>query len=191
MNENLKNILTSGLVALVVVALGFAIYSPGTSTITERIKEQFGALTGPDIPYNYIGVGGERIHRFGATFVATSTSLCVFAPDFGTTTIRSISVGINVSTSTASVITFAKATNDTSASTTVLWTAALGANTKGFIDVVATSTGGLIDTAFTLGPNDTLNISISGPVAGTEGVAIGSGLGDYLLNTCSASFLVH
>ena len=132
MNENLKNILTSGLVALVVVALALAIYSPGTSTITERIKAQFVALTGPDIPYSYFSFGGVR--HWAATLPSFNTATatpCALQSPFGTSTLISASARIDVASSSATTWGWYISADNFSTTTIVVPEISLAANAQG------------------------------------------------------------
>lgn len=82
----IKNILiTTVIVALAGVAL-FAISQP--RTIIERVEDRVGALTGPDIPYTYLTVGGVRHEFRSRDFTTTaSTTFCTLETPTGTSTL--------------------------------------------------------------------------------------------------------
>lgn len=161
-------------------------------------EDALGALSSPDSPFKYTGVGGLREIWVGGNLAASSTA-CSISPDFGTTTVTKVSFQ-TVGTSSATTLVVAKATNDTNATTTALFSQAIAAGVKATI-YAATSTvttGGqiaddLIDNVWTLAPNDVLNFDVQGLVEGdqdTKGLGI-VGDGGWRQGTCGAQFLVH
>lgn len=152
----------------------------------EAPVEAIGAVASPDMPFNYFGVGGLREHRFGSGSLAQgTTTICSFAPDFGTTTLRTFGMAWNIASTAATRIVFAKATNNTTASSTVYWETAIGAGISGTIHVTATTTSTGLDHQYVFGPNDTLNISLEGGDVGTDA------LGLTPTGNCSAIFEVN
>jgi len=161
-------------------------------------EPKLGALTSPDLPYNYIGVGGQRLAYYGRNLIASSTS-CSFNPDFGTTTIRSLAFQTH-STTTGTTLTIAKATNNNNATTTLIAEHTFAAGIKGTLFLVASTTdssgaGDGVDDEWTLGPNDVLNFDVQGLVNEGEGASSttipGLVSSNWTLGTCGVEFWVH
>jgi len=114
-----------------------------------------GALSGPDIPYFYLGVGGLR-NFFNSSPLSTSTTTpCAFQAN-ATSTLVSGGVKFTVSSTTATTITIAKATTPT-ATTTWIHNGSLAANAQGtFIVPGATTTNQIF------GPNEWFVVGMSG-----------------------------
>lgn len=172
------------------------------ATETTKVPEpeqSFGAISSPDIPYNYIGVGGLRTHAFGANFSASST-VCSFSPDFGTTTVKNLSFQ-TVGTTTATNLVIAKAVNSTNATTTVLAYHDFAAEVKGTYFLMASTTdsdgsGDGRDDEWTLSPDDVLNFNVQGLVntvndSSSSSTIEGLDNTDWRLGTCGVEFIVH
>lgn len=192
-----KTLVISGIVALI-VALIVVWITPSQvieRTVVKEIKESLGALVSPDISSNYLGIGGQRLHYMGANLTASSTA-CSFSPDFGTTTVRSLSFQ-TVGTTSATILVVAKATNDNNATTTALTTQAFSAGTKGTLFKVASTTdittiaNDGVDGGWTLSPNDVLNFDVQGLVQGGETFANGLVSEGWTDGTCGVELWIH
>lgn len=152
---NTKNAVIVGIAALVIVLGGLYFLAPSTPTVVHDVPK-VGALTGPDIPYPYLGVGGVRRYpTIGPIYVASTTISTIQSPPATSTLQLGAGCRLAVSSSTASQIIFAKASQIT-ATTTFLW----GQNiTAGAAAAVVASTS---NDNFVFGPSQYLNISMSG-----------------------------
>ena len=71
-----------------------------TNQQIQQRQRDFGALTGPDLPYDYLSVGGIRHHYFLKTSFGTPTTTpCAFAVPKGTSTLVSAVIRMGATTS--------------------------------------------------------------------------------------------
>ena len=105
----------------------------------------------------------ELINTPYARFALASSTACTYDPEFGTTTLKTIGFYHN-GTSTATTVTIAKATADTNATTTPIWTADFSAGIKGNLLLHASSTedSDFVDPIWVLAPGDVINIDVQG-----------------------------
>ena len=104
-------------------------------------SEKVGALTGPDIPYPYISVGGVATYFSRGALQTATTTPCAIATPPATSTLMYSGVNITTATSTATTWTVAWSTSPYLGSTTPLAAAfSLASGAQGSFDVVASST---------------------------------------------------
>ena len=137
-------------------------------------KNAFGALSGPDIPSNYLQWGGVRVENYSTSALnsATTTPMAIQSPAATSTLSLGSGCHFEVSSTTAKAVRFAKATSP-NATTTFLFGANIAANAKGSIAATTTTDN------FVFAPNNWLVMSMVG----------GTGV-DSPTAECVASFLV-
>ena len=139
---DLKNVLVSAGVALLVAVLGFAYFGP-TEKVIERTIEKIGAFPGPEIDSPFISVNGLRSHYYDSPFLVSSSTLCSFrAPVNSTTTLAFASAQINTASTAALFFEWGRGTTYTS-TTTSLGVVSLAARLRATI--IASTTGTVTD----------------------------------------------
>lgn len=142
------------LVAVLVIAIGAYLYT--------QVEKPFGAVTGPDSYFDY--VANNDLQRYGQTKPLTqaTTTVCAIKGPAATSTLIFAGVNFVVSSSTASTVTFAKAST-AFATTTSLSSTAVGAGAQGTI-VFATSTTATtgLNTNFVFGPSTYFVVGMAG-----------------------------
>lgn len=103
--EKTKNIALVGAVVGVFVLGGFAFNSPSVvvpraEDVAKLVSNRLGALTGPDIPYPFLKIGGVTKRYFNTAFNTSSSTFCSFGPIVATSTVN-FSAKITTGTSTA------------------------------------------------------------------------------------------
>jgi hypothetical protein len=118
--DKLQNWLIGGLI-VGFIALGIFVVSRPKPVITERDipRDNLGALTGPEIPYDYFSFGGVRRYAAHKDFATATTTLCSFLAPSATSTLVSATIQVTASTGTAIVLDLARS-NSPSASTTLI-----------------------------------------------------------------------
>jgi|SRR3990167_2537650 len=200
--EQIKNITLAGLVVAVLALFAFGGVAPSADDVAQRladdVSKRLGALTGPDIPYQYLSVGGFRTISRSAGFLRSSSSVCAFQPE-ATSTLTFASLRMSNGTNTALTWDIAKSANvvrdaDPTATTTgYLPTAGVATLTGTQAYIVASTTmfgpeDGLED-RLSFGPNDVLVFKFGGK-AGWTGT--GANLTNHgIEGECKAEFKVN
>ena len=194
--DKIKNIALYLGIAVVVLILGvtFPRSSKIGSEIIDRVSSELGALVGPDIPYNYLRVGGllKKYQHFSMS-TATST-LCVSDKTTATSTVR-VSGVLTASTGTPVTITMEDTTipfaTPTGAATSTLRGEGVlvAADTLGSFAHYATSSQTLAesnDRNGVIGPNK--YVVIRGDGNAIINAAAGAGKGQVYGGTCNFEF---
>lgn len=114
-------------------------------SLQEPVQEQkLGALSGPDIPYEYLSVNGDSTYHVGGPFKNATTTIVSFVNPYGTSATSTVDL-IRLDTTTAATSTYsvscgASATAYAADTVSLLDTAANG---------VATSTVGILENKLT------------------------------------------
>lgn len=145
MNQKLKagNIalivaVAAGMLAVLAIVLGVA-YRPGTVDITTNPNTvNLGAVPTATISGNYFSVGGVGRYSRGMGYVNATTTVCAIQAPAATSTLVSGGASFSLSSTTASLVTIAKAATQY-ATTTVLATSSMIANAFGYSDAMATT----------------------------------------------------
>ena len=193
--EKIKNIALTGTVVGVLVLIGLSTTQPNAPTAKDVAKEislSLGALVGPDIPYQYLSVGGFRTISLSSGLNTASSTVCAFKPA-ATSTLSFASLQVLTGTSTTLVWDIGKSTNPTATTTGFLATAgvSLTGGKQGTI-VASTSMNGTSDTGLdgrtVFGPNDWLVMKYGG-----EASQLTAGAAKYnsLAGSCKAEFKVN
>ncbi len=148
------------LIAILVIAIGAYTFPKG-NTIVERVV---GAVTGPDSYFDY--VANNDLQKFGQTkpLTTATTTVCAIKSPTATSTLTFGGIKFVVSTTSASVVTLAKASS-AFATTTLIGQQSIGANAQGTI-VVASSTPSanatFLDGLMTFAPNTYFVVGMQG-----------------------------
>jgi hypothetical protein len=129
--------------AVIAVLLGFSGFLYGHQTVPQP-TQPFGAISSPDLPGNYIGVGGVRKWSYSQPFAAATTTVCAVQSPAGTSTLQSAGAQFDVSSTTASTVTIAKATTAFATTTQIGTDYAIAAGARAFIMASTSPTGELI-----------------------------------------------
>lgn len=116
-----------------------------------------GSVTGPDLPFSYLGVGGVRSYKSRTDSLnQASTTACSMQTPNATTSLRSLTFNELTGTSTATIVTVATSTVP-SASTTPLMTYSVDSTALANIAYAPTTSQASI-----LAPNTYVNVTIKG-----------------------------
>lgn len=146
-----------------------------------------GALAGPDLPYQYIGVGGVRTYSFQTnSLTQASSTLCSIQSPAATSTLVGAAIRFDLaSTSVAYIDTYKVSTIGAASSTgTQLgtnYTIAAGAQAT----IVASTTGSTWDANGVFAPSQIIRWAIQSYAGGAN-----PGLGNAPSGSCQASFRV-
>lgn len=162
---NQTKIIVAGLIAALCVALVWSLNRPDT-IVYEPGEPSLGALAGPDISSPYLRWGDVAVYKAAQTMGTASTTVCALQAPSATSTLLVGSAKFDVSSTTATAITLAKATT-AFATTTDLGTQPLAANAQASFVITATTTPGgaawdISDTATTFAPNTWLTVGMKG-----------------------------
>lgn len=169
---------------LVVVLLGFGFYQVSKIEPARAPAPVVGALSSPDIPSQYLRVGGViHEYRFMNWNGGTSTP-CSFVSPSSTSTLVWSSLKVDTSTSTAVLWKLATSTIMNATTSGVTDEFALGSGAKGTMYYNGTTTPTLLDIVDSnvLPANTYVTWGFEG-VLGYSSTAFGG--------TCSAEFIVH
>lgn len=140
----LKPILAASLTALVVTLVGVSIIDAPQGPAGQNGKdgETFGALAGPDIPSNWIRVGGVEYYAQSAPLTQGASTTCALQGPSATSTL--VSAGIRFDTASSSAIKVELGRDNTAYATTTLLSGvySIAANARATIIASTTPTGG-------------------------------------------------
>lgn len=103
----MNKLATIGVGVVAVIALIIGLRSPSEKVVERRI-EQVGALTGPDIPYNYLIVGGVKQWFASSGFASATNTVCALQSPVASSTLIRASAKFTTSSTTATKVTIAK-----------------------------------------------------------------------------------
>lgn len=148
-----KNLIGAGIVAAI-VALG-AVFAFTPSATAPKA----GALAGPDIPFNYLRVGGLAQYSFEVPMVSTaSTTLCA-VPITATSSLLDAAISITVGSSTTALLDLATSTSQyaTTSATTLLKAQATTASAMNYFSFDPVNNNNI------LSPGQFLLLAVEGP----------------------------
>lgn len=154
--ETLK--IVAVLVVGVIVGFGGASFAHTSKVETPS----FGALAGPDIASNYLkwgGGNGVRVYPTARALSTATTTVCAIQSPAATSTLRYFGIKFDVSSTTASIITIAKATTAFATTTQIGTDYNIAANAQGFIQA---STSPAADAATVFAPNTWIVVGMRG-----------------------------
>lgn len=142
---------------------------------------KLGALSGPDLPYPYIGVGGVQTYSAKTALITASTTVCAIQGPSSTSSIEYSGVQITTATSTATTWTFAQSTDRFLGSTTpIVASFPLASGAQGSFAFHASTTQS-VATGGILSPNSWVVWTVAGTSISDA---------TKLNGTCSAQFKV-
>lgn len=159
----MKTYLVAGGVALL-ISLGVAWLVPGTT-----VEQIVGALTGPEIPFDHITVGGVGRYNFSQSMTQAASTTCNWQTPAATSTVG-ITARFTLASTSAALIEFGSSAGP-QATTTLITRMTLGAGVQATIRATTTATGGS-DDALTVAPSTWLAVKIGG--GGTLSVPTGT-----------------
>jgi len=134
--DTLKTVVISAIV-VVVGFVGVQFLHQGTG-----VTPTFGAISGPDIASTYLkwGAGnGVRVYPTARALSTATTTVCAIQSPNATSTLRSAAVRFDISSTTASTITFAKSATAFATTTQIGENVAIAANAQGFVQATTTA----------------------------------------------------
>lgn len=157
----MNKLLVSGLAGALLISTIFWVTLPSKTVKTVEVKdvssEALGALTGPDIPYQYISVGGVQMYSANVAFTTGTTTPCAIQSPAATSTLVMFGAQFDTSTTSATTVRFTKGTAMQATTTALSGQLALAANAKG--EFVASSTP---EATFIIAPNNWVQVSLVG-----------------------------
>lgn len=177
-----KTLITVSAIAIVsMIITGVVILKP----VNVKVElPNVGALAGPDIPYNWLTVGGVG-YEFGSMTIRTSsTTVCSFQSPAATSTLIFASVAVTTGTSTDLQYEMAKSLVNNTATTTSLGILNLDASAPGTM-VASTSPVVGKDTTIIFGPSEWLVVKYGSLTKGVGASSVSNGL----VGTCKAVWL--
>lgn len=197
---NIKNLVVPLIGILAVAALWIGITnSRKEPTIVEKKTLPVGALAGPDIPYNYLSIGGLITYYAHADLAATSSVPCALQSPSSTSTLAFWAA--RVDSNGLGAITFDVSTSSTaygSSSPSFILANTIAANAKDFVSwsggIAASTTNSRLigfdsfqpsvvtgESGYVIPPNTWLNMRVAtGTTPGT--------FANYLTGSCGAGF---
>ena len=175
MNDKLKVILLSAVVALV-VGLVVTYFRPARETVREIVKE-LGAVSGPDFDFSYFGINRVQTYYSSMSLISGTTTPCIIQnPTGGTSTLLRASARLDTTATTAAsrfVWARANVTNATSTSLNYLGHGLLGTSTllaSGGRGVIYASTTALdsLDDRLQFASGDFVVLGDQGHIIGTQ-----------------------
>jgi hypothetical protein len=161
------NLIKTFVTVAVVAGLTVGGYIAGNNSKVVEVKpvevrtqvQSLGALTSPDIPSPYISVGAvQEWYAKQPSLTQATTTVCALESPSGTSTLQSFTIKLDVSSTTASRVTLAKAATPY-ATTTILAEAAVSANAKSTLTATSTTMTELV-----FGPNQYAVVGMAGGI---------------------------
>lgn len=150
-----------------VISFVVAFIARPTNTIVKEVEKRVGALSGPDLPYDYFSFGGVRRYAYKGNLITGTTTVCSIQSPVATSTLESAAIRFDISSTTASYVYIGKGAN-TNATTTILGQAPLTANQKGTI-IATTTPLDALDEDKIFAPNQFLNFGMKPTEANSIG----------------------
>lgn len=175
MDKLQKNSLTIivSVVASVILVWGFGLGGKNIETVTKEVVKEvketgqsLGALSGPDIPFDYLGWGGVRTYSQAMDMrVATATVCAIQSPAATSTLVNGPVARFELASTSAVTLWVAKAAT-AFASTTVITTYSLGASAQATVMASSSPTMTVVDSTFVFAPNTWLTVGMTGAIKG-------------------------
>lgn len=170
----------TGVIALVFSG-AFWLIAPGKVAQT---VQQFGSLAGPDIPSPYLKWGGGIglvVRPTGVALTTATTTPCAIQSPAATSTLEVAGIRLDVSSSTATTWTIARATTAFATTTQIGTNYTVAANTQAFINASTSPAAGAPEV---FPPNNWLVFSETGGITSGD-----SGTGFVPSGECSAQWV--
>jgi hypothetical protein len=163
------NLIKTFVTVAVVAGLTIGGYIAGSSKdvivpeVKVNVPSTLGALTSNVIPAFDLTVGDLRTWSYNRDFTAATTTVCAIQAPAATSTLVYGAVKLDVSSTTASTVTVAKATT-AYATTTLIREASVSANAKATVLMASTTESALAQTNRIFGPNEYVVIGMAGGI---------------------------
>ncbi len=130
----MKETIIGAVAVLALLVGGYAALAP-----KDVAPQPVGAVSGPDIPFPYIAVNGVAKYYNRKPFLTATTTVCAIkSPNATSTLSKDSGVRMNVSSTTASTVTLAKATTPFATTTLIGSSVVVAANAQA--DLTASTT---------------------------------------------------
>lgn len=150
----------SSLLASIGAVLAAVVVFLGASNITVSPTDTvFGAISGPDITSPYLSVNGVQSWYTKKGLVTSTTTPCAIKAPAATSSLESASVLFRTSSTSASVVTIAKAATAYATTTRLGTVTAIAANAQASIVGTTTAANGVV-----FAPNEWLVVGMQGGV---------------------------
>jgi len=156
-------------VLVAIVASAIALVSTKTVVVNQPAAQNYGAVAGPDMPFQYISVGGVTRYYYSYPLATGTTSPCSIQSPAATSTLVSAGIQFTTSSSTATTITIARGTAMTATTTSIGTDYAIAANKQAMIVASTTATAG---DATIFPPNTWFNVGMKGGVGTHDAVGV-------------------
>ena len=158
-------------VLVAIVASAVALVSTKTVVVnqTQPATQNYGAVSGPDMPFQYISVGGVARYHYSLPLATGTTSPCSIQSPAATSTLVSAGIQFTTSSTTATAITIARGTAMTATTTSIGTDYAIAANKTAMIVASTTATAG---DATIFPPNTWFNVGMKGGVGTHDAVGV-------------------
>lgn len=133
-----KNLTIAVLVGAVLAAGGFWVTQPTVQQIIDRGGDNLGALAGPDIPSPYLKWGGVARYSGSIPFQTATNTVCAIQSPAATSTLQSVVLRFDVSSTTASAVEIAKASTRFATTTLLDLQYPIAANAQTYISASST-----------------------------------------------------
>ncbi len=135
---------------------------PKTDSVFASVPQKVGALTSPDIPYQYFSFGGVRRWAYRTESLTASTTVCSIQTPNATTTLVSGNLYlISANVATSSTFTVAKAPTTGSYTTPINTVAAVASARDQVIPFASSSVNAQVFQDMVFGPNQFLNVRMA------------------------------
>lgn len=176
---NIKNIITSIVVAALVAGAAFFVGPARTETVNK-----VGALAGPDIPSQYLQWGGVYVYNYRQTLQQGTTTVCAIQTPAATTTLRWASIRVDLASSSATVLDIGNSASTGATTTKIGTTYAIAAGAQAFVQASTSPTG----TLPVFAPSNWLVVKIGGGVTGGNTATAAQSAGFVPTGACTATF---
>lgn len=153
---------------LLIIAGIAIVFAAGTTYVVTHLSPtvvSLGSNATPDIQSPYYTVGGDRVWKARSDSpVQATTTPCAFQSPAATSTLVSASVLLTVSSTTASIVTIAKAANAFATTTLIGSQYSIGANAMATIVASTTISSGATSDTLTFAPSQWLVFGIQGNI---------------------------
>jgi hypothetical protein len=166
---------------IILVLLAAVIVAMGAFVGVKSIPHPLGALSTPDFPTSYYGVGGVRVWKYAVPLTQATTTPCNIQSPAATSTLGAAGIQITVSSSTATTWTIAKSTTPNATTTAIGTDYAVSASASAFIQASSSPAAAAVTV---LAPNTWIVFGAKGGI--TSGDTVGTGF--VPTGTCHATF---
>lgn len=162
------NIVVGVLVGLVVLFGGLYFFRPSSSPAAPQ--GGYGALAGPDFPFQYTSLGGLQTWSFSQVMTQAASTTCQWQTPPATTTLAAFSYRFTLASTSATIVEMGKSSGPNATTTLFGTTFNIAAGVQATVE--ASSTAGSAGDLMILAPSTWLAVKIGG--GGTGSLPVGS-----------------